>query len=206
MHAVSQVASQKRKDKARGRKKGKEGQERACWEVEAESGLQSHRGRHWSKFRPVSSKTAGKKLKPSAKLKYSHLQKRKKKQSKKTAAIKTAEAAEKAEEEESEWNGAIGKVVGETAKAAWARLGRDSGESKGQPAPLPDTEQGQPVDLQGRSRMPFAAKDSQADNGSTAAQGCSQAVFAGRLDAASGSLPVRPAGDRWSALGRLERD
>ena len=82
------------------------------------------------------------------------------------------------------------------SKGSLARLGRDSGESKGQPAPLPDTEQGQPVDLQGRSRMPFAAKDSQADNGSTAAQGCSQAVFAGRLDAASGSLPVRPAGDR----------
>lgn len=121
MHAVSQVASQKRKDKARGRKKGKKAKKELVEKWRQKAGSKAQR-QALEQVRPVSSKTAGKKLKPSAKLKYSHLQKRKKKQSKKTAAIKTAEAAEKAEEEESEWNGAIGRVVGETAKAAWQGL------------------------------------------------------------------------------------
>ena len=89
--------------------------------MEAESGLQSTEAGIGAS-QTSQQQDSRQKVEAQCQLKYSHLQKRKKKQSKKTAAIKTAEAAEKAEEEESEWNGAIGRVVGETAKAAWQGL------------------------------------------------------------------------------------
>ena len=117
MHKVSKVSSQKKKDRARGKRKDKAEKKELVkqWRQKAGAKAQS---KALEAVVPQASKTGKTRKKASARMKLSHWKKMKKKQAKKAAAAKQAQAEEKDKSEQAVWCGAVGRVVGETAEPA----------------------------------------------------------------------------------------